>query len=157
MDALLRFFRRFLADRRKRQAVTDRDAAHLRTFLGDMAYEQARTRAREARARRDAAAARHWSRVAMRIADKEGIKIGETVADRYEADEEAGPALLPPGIAGSLADIAQSIADLARGREQPNMLHNVGVRVRHVIGMAGSTPGCRRGGAAGDRSMRCTG
>jgi hypothetical protein len=84
--------------------------------------------------------------VAVRIACKLGTTIGETVADRYEAERSSSLAPLPPGAAEALVDIAQGIADLARGRVPPNTLHNIGVRVRHVIGLAGSTPALVRAG-----------
>jgi hypothetical protein len=88
--------RRFVAARRERQARIDRDATDLLTFLGDMAYGEARTRARTARANRDTAGDKHWSRVAVVIADRTGHVIGKKATDRYEATRAALPSRLCP-------------------------------------------------------------
>lgn len=132
---------RFLANRRERRARVKQDAADLLTFLGDHAYYEARSRARTCRGKRDQAGDRHWSRVAVEVASREGRVIGEKVADRYEADR-ASPSSRPVhrDVARALADIAEGIADLASGRSDGTTLHNTGVWVRQVIDLADSTP-----------------
>jgi hypothetical protein len=133
--------RRFLVARRERQARIDRDATDLLAFLGDMAYGEARTRARTARTNRDAAGDKHWSGVAVEIAKRTGYVIGEKVTDRYEATRAVPPPrpTLPRGAAGALADIAAGIADLTHGRGHATTLHNIGASVRQVIEAGGST------------------
>lgn len=134
--------RALLTNLRKRRTRGQGGASDLLTFLGEYAYYEARERARTCRSKRDRAGDRHWSRVAVEIAGREGRVIGETVADRYEA-ERARPAP-PPSTrreaARALTDIAQSIADMARGRADATTLHNVGVWVRQAIAMGGRTP-----------------
>ena len=83
---------RWLSARRERLARIERDASDLQTFLGDHAYPEARTRAREARARQDWAGDRHWSRVAVRIADETDQSVGQGAANRYEAGPTSNPA-----------------------------------------------------------------
>ena len=134
--------RALLTNLRTRRKRVQGDASDLLTFLGEYAYYEARERARTCRSKRDRAGDRHWSRVAVEIAGREGRVIGETVADRYEA-ERARPAP-PPSTrreaARALTEIAQSIADMARGRADATTLHNVGVWVRQAIAIGGSTP-----------------
>lgn len=131
--------------RRERRARCDQDAHDLVVFLGELAYPEARGRAREARGRGDRAADRHWSRVAVEIARRTDIAIGETVDDRYDAerrrtDAEVVPRRVPSALAPALADIAAGVADLAHGRGDLTTVHNVGARVRHVIALGGSSP-----------------
>lgn len=135
-----------------------KDATDLTIWLGEgAAYREARTRAREHRARHDGAGARHWSRVAVEIARRTGYVIGETVADRYvEAREDAAFAKSKapsPEIARALAEIAQAIADLTRGRGAPTTLHNVGVWTRRIVEVAGTSPEIAR--AASDLLAHC--
>lgn len=133
---------RWLQARRERRDRAERDAAKLLLWMGDHAYREARERARACRRRGDRAGDRHWGRVACLIADQAGIVVGEKVADRYERtrqEEAQRPAGLPREIAAALADVAEGIADLARGRGNATTVHNIGARVRHVIAMGGST------------------
>lgn len=131
----------FLAHRRERRARVEQDAADLLRFLGNHAYYEARTRARTCRGRRDRAGDRHWSRVAVEVARREGRVIGEKVADRYEANRDR-PWSRPVhrDVARAMADIARGVADLARSRGDATTLHNVGAWVRQVMDLAGSTP-----------------
>ena len=132
---------RFLAYQRERRARVEQDTADLLTFLGDHAYYEARTRARTCRGKRDRAGDRHWSRVAVEVAKREGRVIGEKVADRYEANRDPpSPRPAHRDVARAFADIAEGIADLARGRADAMTLHNLGAWVRQVIDLAGSTP-----------------
>ena len=77
---------RFLVEWRSRREAIARGAAELMTFLGDMAYDEARTRARTCRHRDDQRGDRHWSKVAVEIAKRTGREIGVKAADRYERD-----------------------------------------------------------------------
>lgn len=132
--------RALLTNLRTRRMRVQGDASDLLTFLGGYAYYEARERARTCLSKRDRAGDRHWSRVTVEIAGRKGRVIGETVADRYEA-ERARPAP-PPSTrretARALTDIAQSIADIARGRADATTLHNVRVWVRQAIAIGGS-------------------
>ncbi len=132
--------RRLLAARRDRLARIKQGATDLLTFLGDMAYSEDRTRAREARVRNDRAGDRYWSGVAVVTADRLGKIVGESTADRYEAGRANDSAPLSREVIEALVDIAEGIADLTHGRDNTTTLHNIGARVRHMIGMAGSTP-----------------
>lgn len=133
--------RALLTNLRARRKRVQGDASDLLTFLGEYAYYEARERARTCRSKRDRAGDRHWSRVAVEIAGREGRVIGETVADGYEA-ERARPALPSTRreAARALTDLAQNITDMARGRADATTLHNVGVWVRQAITIGGSTP-----------------
>lgn len=133
--------RALLTTLRTRRMRVHGDASDLLTFLGKYAYYEARERARTCRSKGDRDGDRHWSRVAVEIAGREGRVIGEKVGDRYEA-ERARPALPSTRreVARALTDIAQSIAELARGRADATTLHNVGVWVRQAIAAGGSTP-----------------
>lgn len=141
--------RRLLAARRDRRAAVERAAEELQTWLGDLGYTEARSRAREARGNDDRAKDLHWTRVADEIAKREGRIVGQKVADRYEADRNRPvPRPVDREIARALVDIATGIADLTRGRQDATTLHNIGAHVRHVIGMGGSTPDVVRAGIA---------
>lgn len=59
------------------------DAEQLIAEHGDLAYAEARSRARQAR-ETDHAADLHWSRVAVLIAERTGREIGVKGANRYE-------------------------------------------------------------------------
>lgn len=67
-----------------------------------------------------------------------GRVVGETVADRYEAAarriQEVRP--LDRETAFALSEISAAIADLARGRQDATTLHNVAVRIRHLVDRA---------------------
>lgn len=144
------FFRQWLQHRREVRARVQRDADDLLTFLGDAGYPEARDRARGCRAKHDRAGNRHWTRVAVEIAWRTGIEVGETVADRY-----AGAAVEPPRpdnnrrlIASNLADLSAALADIARAREDETTLHNVAARVHQTVQVAGATPELQRAGQA---------
>jgi hypothetical protein len=80
---LLRMILRF----RERRERVRKDATELTARLGDdAAYAEARSKARASRAKQDRTADRHWSRVAVEIADRAGFVIGEKAADRYAKD-----------------------------------------------------------------------
>ena len=82
---------RFLLEWRPRREAIVRAAAELMTFLGDMAYDEARGRARTCRIRDDRRGDRHWSKVAVEIAKRTGREIGVKVADRYERENRSAP------------------------------------------------------------------
>ena len=67
-------------DRRERIA---READQLLLFLGDMAYGEARSRARSCRSNGNLAGFRLWSKVAVAIARRTVHEIGVKAADRY--------------------------------------------------------------------------
>ena len=129
----------FLGVRRERRARLDRDASDLLTFLGDLAYSEARERARSCRGKSDRAGDRHWSRVAVEIARRTQYEIGETAADRYERTARAERAISPcrREIADGLAEIAAGIADLARGRGNAMTLHNINAAVLRPSAQSG--------------------
>lgn len=77
---------RFLHVRRERREAVQREAGSLITFLDDMAYPEARNRARACRAKGDRAGDRFWSKVAVTVARRTGRDIGVKAADRYERD-----------------------------------------------------------------------
>jgi hypothetical protein len=81
---------RLLDQRRERRTSVIREAEQLLLFLGDMAYDEARNRARSCRRREDHAGARQWSAVAVEIARRTGRRTGFTTADRYE-ETRRGP------------------------------------------------------------------
>ncbi len=69
-----------LRRRRERACAVQRAATVLILGRGDLAYPEARTRARSAESH---ATRRHWSRVALEIAERQDITVGGTVSDRY--------------------------------------------------------------------------
>ncbi len=77
--------RRWLQRRREARARVERDATDLLTFLGHFGYPEGRSRARACRKKGDRTGGRHWGRVAVEIARRTGVRIGEKVADRYAA------------------------------------------------------------------------
>lgn len=79
---------RFLLEWRSRREAIAREAAELMMFLGKMAYDEARSRARACRHRGNRQGHRHWSKVAVEIAKRTGREIVVKAADRYE--REAG-------------------------------------------------------------------
>ena len=85
----------FLAARRERRARIDKDASDLLTFLGDMAYPEARNRARECRAKRDGAGDRHWSKVAVEITRRTGHVIARSPPTATKQRRSSPPRLRP--------------------------------------------------------------
>jgi hypothetical protein len=77
---LLRLFMR----RRARREQIRGEADSLIRAMGELAYPEARERARFCRERRDRAGDRLWSRVAVEIAARTGREVGVEAADRYE-------------------------------------------------------------------------
>lgn len=130
----------FLDRRRERRVRLDRDASDLVTFLGDLAYSEARERARSCRVKGDRAGNRNWSRVAVEIARRTRYEIGETGADRYEQTARAEEDPLPyrREIADGLTEIAAGIADLERGRSNAMTLHNMGAAALRLSDLSGS-------------------
>lgn len=80
------WLRKLVDNRRSRRARIERETTLLITFLGEMAYNEARYRARACRTRADRDGERLWSRVAVTIARRTGYEIGVKAADRYEED-----------------------------------------------------------------------
>lgn len=130
----------FLVRWRERRARVEREAATLLLFLGDMAYDEARGRARACRARKDGDGDRVWSQVAVSIAKRTGREIGVEVADRYE--REASPrARARAGreheMGLSAKAILAALSDIARGRDVRTGLHNVSAHVRIAEALVG--------------------
>jgi hypothetical protein len=65
-----RWLKDVLARHRQRRRAIEREAEQLLTLVGEMAYEEARNRARASRRRDDRASVRFWSTVAVRIAKR---------------------------------------------------------------------------------------
>jgi hypothetical protein len=63
---------RYRRSRRERRDAVAREAEQLVLFLCDMAYDEARTRARSCRSKQDWAGDRFWSYVAVEIANRTG-------------------------------------------------------------------------------------
>lgn len=132
---LLRFIRRW----RSRKAAVEHEAVRLMTFLGDMAYWEARTRARACRTKGDREGDRLWSRVAVTIAKRSGYEIGLKAADRYEQDaspRERERARRLHEIATRTTAILSVLAEIARDREVEAGVHNVGAHVRNALDLA---------------------
>lgn len=83
---LARRLRGTIGRRAAQRAEIERQADELMLFLGDMAYAEARERARACRARGDRPGDRHWGQAAVLIAKRTGHEIGVKAADRYGAD-----------------------------------------------------------------------
>lgn len=128
--------RRWFQARRERNEKVLGDARDLLTFMGDGAYGEARNRAREHRAKRDGRGDRHWSRVAVEIADCTGHVIGEKAVDRYaEAMRTAGTEQALPNrraIVAELVEIAEAVRDLSHGKSGPTSLHNAEAAVHRL-------------------------
>jgi hypothetical protein len=77
---LLRLFMRRSQMRERVRAEAD----SLISAMGELAYPEARERARSAREAGDRAGDRLWSRVAVEIAARTGREVGVKGADRYE-------------------------------------------------------------------------
>lgn len=128
---------RFLLEWRSRREAIARGAAELMTFLGDMAYDEARTRARACRRRDDRRGDRHWSKVAVEIAKRTGREIGVKVADRYERDSRLAPQVRHVHeVATRTNAILAIIADLARDQSSKVSLQNVRAHVRNAVEFA---------------------
>lgn len=103
-----------------RKAAVEHEVVRLMTFLGDMAYSEARTRARACRTKGDREGDRLWSRGAVTIAKRSGYEIGLKAADRYEQDaspRERERARRPHEIATRTTAILSVLAEIARDRE----------------------------------------
>jgi hypothetical protein len=79
--------------------------------------------------------------VAVEIARRTGVQIGETVADRYEAARTDPPKVNDKRrlIASNLADLSATLSEIARGRADRATLHNVEVHVRQTVELIGRT------------------
>ena len=127
--------RRWLQARYHRHERVRRDAHDLLTFMGGGAYAEARTRAREHRAKRDGKGDRHWGRVAVEIARSTGYVIGEKAADRYA---EMVPAEQNPNrraIISELIEISEAIRDLSLGKAGATALHNAEAAVHRLVAL----------------------
>lgn len=125
----------FLARWRERRERVEREAANLLMFLGDIAYDEARGRARTCRSKRDGEGNRFWSRVAVAIAKRAGREIGVKAADRYEEEatrEGRAEALRRREIAEHTRAILAALAEIARVRNTETELHNIGAHVRNA-------------------------
>jgi len=129
---------RLLEERRERRRTVMREAASLLLFLGDMAYDEARNRARSSRRREDHAGAGQWSAVAVEIARRTGRRTGLTTADRYE-EARRGPeprrAVVERRVADYTVEIGRSLARLTQGEQGTTELHNVGAAVRNAASL----------------------
>lgn len=135
------WFSRFLEKRRERRRAIEREAGHLLTFLGDMAYGEARSRARACRGKHDRDVDRFWSKVAVEIARRTGREIGVKVTDRYEADRHERWSKRPsvePQIANYTVEIGRGLARIAKGEHEATELHNIGAAVRNAAGLVPS-------------------
>lgn len=107
------------------------------TFLGDMAYNEARTRARACRHRDDRRGDRHWSKVAVEIARRDGREIGVKAADRYERDNHS---VLRRRhiheVASRTNAILAVLADIARDQGTEVSVQNVRAHVRNAVEFA---------------------
>ena len=158
--------RAFLQRRRDFRARIDREAGELRTWLGQHAYTEARSRMREARGRGDRPDERLWAKVAVEIARREGIEIGKQGAAKWPDDEritrgEIAPPSPPKGypnrreIADRLVEISRGIADLSAGRADATTLHNIGAEARQILDFTGRTPDLEQ--AVGELIAACEG
>jgi hypothetical protein len=139
-----------LQSRRERREAIAREAEQLILFLDDMAYDEARTRARSCRTKQDWAGDRFWSQVAVEIARRTGRVIGAKAADRYEADRLA-PRVPAPTLEHRLleftGDINRSLAHIAKGEHSPTELHNIGAAVRNAAELVPANPDVKLAGA----------
>ena len=134
------------SENRKR---VQREADTLITFLGEMAYDEARDRARACRAKGDDAGDRLWSKVAITIARRTGREIGVKIADR---DQRPIPrATLVTLLARNVQAIHHAMARIARGQGDDADLHNVRVYVLHSLDLVNPSPAAQ---AAGDEVCR---
>lgn len=120
------------------------------TFLGDMAYSEARTRARTCRRKGDRKGNRLWSKVAVRIAKETGYQIGLKAADRYEQDgnsHKRDRARHFDEIAGTKREILSALTEIARNRDVETGVHNVGAHVRNALDLVGQDPAVTMAGA----------
>lgn len=132
--------RRWLKARHDRRERVLRDARDLLTFMGDGAYGEAHTRAREHRAKGDYAGDRHWGRVAVEIARSTGYVIGETAADRYAETAEAERRVPNRrAIIAELVEISEEIRDLSLGASDATALHNAEAAIYRLVGFAASS------------------
>lgn len=138
---------RFLVEWRLRREAIARAAAELITFLGDMAYDEARSRARACRHRDDRQGDRHWSKVAVEIAKRTGREVGVKAADRYERDNRPAPRLgHVHEVATRTNAIVAALADIARDRGTEISLQNVRAHVRNAVDLRHVDPEVARAG-----------
>lgn len=136
---------RFLRGRRARLDAVEAEAASLLTFLGGMAYPEARDRARACRLKGDRAGDRFWSKVAVSIAKRTGREIGVKAADRYGCEEpgprpKVGP---DPEMLKAVQAIAGALGSLARGENAGTNLHNLRAMILNTLDFVGSGPALR--------------
>lgn len=106
-------------------------------FLGDMAYDEARTRARACRHRNDRRGDRHWSKVAVEIAKRTGREIGVKAADRYERDNRSAPQVSHVYQVASRTNVILAVlTDIARGKGTEVSLQNVRAHVWNAVEFA---------------------
>ncbi|CAA9360675.1 MAG: hypothetical protein AVDCRST_MAG90-2996 [uncultured Microvirga sp.] len=135
------WFSRFLQQRRERRRAVDREAGQLLTFLGDMAYDEARSRARACRGKDDRDGAGFWSKVAVEIANRTDREIGVKVVDRLDRDRDEPRVPRPTAerqIADYAVEIGRSLARMAKGEHGATELHNLGAAVRNATGLVPS-------------------
>lgn len=123
----------FLLRWQERQGRVERGTGTLLTFLGDMAYDEARGRTWACWAKRDGDGDRFWSRVAVSIAKRSGREIGVKAADRYlwEANPHARARARREHEAAQKPNaILAALAEIAHGRDVRTGLHNVSAQVR---------------------------
>lgn len=107
------------------------------TFLGDMACDEARTRARACRGRDDRRDDRHWSKVAVEVAKRTGREIGVKAADRYEQDSRSAPRVRHVHEATIRTNaILRVVAEIAGGKGTEVSLQNVRAHVRNAVEFA---------------------
>lgn len=138
---------RFLGECRSRREAIARGAKELMTFLGEMAYDEARTRARACRHRDDRRGDRHWSKVAVEITRRTGREIGVKAADRYEQDSRSASRVRNVHeVATRTNVILLVLADIARGNSTAVSLQNVSAHVRNAVEFAKNDPEVARAG-----------
>ena len=130
--------RSFLRRRRERRERVAHEARTVLTFQGELAYWEARQRAREARGRSDQDGYAFWSKVAVEIADRTGHEIGKKGAAKWP-EPPPRPDPKRREIADRLVEISRGIGALSNGRAQPTTLHNIGVAARQVLDFTGRT------------------
>jgi len=131
--------RRWLQARHDRREHVSRDARDLLTFLGDGAYGEARTRAREHRAKGDSKGDRHWGKVAVEIARSTGYVIGEKVADCYaQTPGTETNQFYRRAVIAELVEISEAIRDMSRGVSDATTLHNAEAAVHRLVGFGKS-------------------
>ena len=127
----------------------ERETDTLITFLGEMAYDEARDRARVCRNKGDDAGDRLWSKVAVTIAKRTGREIGVKIEDRIERPRPR--ATLVTSLARNVQAIHHAMARIARSDGDDADLHNVRVYVLRSLDLVDPSPAAQ---AAGDEVCR---